>query len=98
MLNVAAIVLLTTTFVALLAGSVEITVGDTVTPVLKVQAYSVCNAFPIRSFTAVATLPVYVVLLFSFEAGVKVMVKFSALYVNEPSTLDAALVVERRPP
>ena len=57
-LKFAAIILLRAIPVASLAGSVEITVGETIAPVLKVHTYSACKALPITSLTDVATLPV----------------------------------------
>jgi hypothetical protein len=85
-LNVAAPILLVTTPVALFNGSVDVTVGATVAEVLNVQMYGVCKAFPIGSFTEVATVPVYVVLGFSFVLGTNVMVNVAASYVIEPDT------------
>ncbi|PLB19571.1 MAG: hypothetical protein TRG1_1620 [Flavobacteriaceae bacterium FS1-H7996/R] len=81
-LNVAVIIVFITTSVSLSSGLVEMTIGETVAPVLNVQTYSSCRALPLRSFTEVFILPVYVVLISRGAAGVKVAV--NPLYVTVP--------------
>ena len=81
LLNVALTVVLSTTFVATLAGLVRVIVGavvSVVAPVVKLHGLGTApaaNAFPLRSLAALVIVAVNCVLAVRLAVGVKVAVE-----------------------